>query len=95
MVVGIGTMVLRIHECRSLKAKRKVVKAYIGRIRNNFNASVAETGANDIYQRAEIGVSLIGNSRSVINAKLDKIFNLAEDIGMAELIETELEIISL
>ena len=95
MVVGIGTMVLRIHDCRSLKAKRKVVKAYISRIRNHFNASVAETGANDIYQRAEIGVSLIGNNRSVINAKLDKVFNLADDIGMAELIETDMEIISL
>jgi uncharacterized protein YlxP (DUF503 family) len=95
MVVGIGTMVLRIHDCRSLKAKRKVVKAYIGRIRNHFNASVAETGANDIYQRAEIGVSLIGNNRSVINAKLDKVFNLAEDIGLAELIETDMEIINL
>jgi len=50
---------------------------------------------NDIYQRAVIGVSLVGSDRRLINAKLDKLFNFAEDLGLAEMIDTELEIISL
>ncbi|WP_319523121.1 DUF503 domain-containing protein [uncultured Desulfosarcina sp.] len=95
MVVGVGCMVFRIHDCRSLKGKRKVVKAIVARIRNNFNASVAEVDDNDIYQRAVIGVSLVGSDRRTINAKLDKLFNFAEDLGLAEMIDTELEIISL
>jgi uncharacterized protein YlxP (DUF503 family) len=93
MVVGIGIITFRLHECRSLKGKRKVVKSIISRLRNNFNASVAEVGSNDIYQRAEIGFSLVGNDKAVINSKIDKIINLADDLGLAEIIDSEMEII--
>lgn len=95
MVVGIGRIVYRIHDCRSLKGKRKVVKSIIMRLRNNFNASIAEVGANDIHQRAEIGFSMVGNDRGVINSKVDKLFNMAEDLGLAEVIDMEMEIINL
>ncbi len=95
MVVGVGRIIFSIHQCRSLKEKRKVVKAIVARTRNHFNASVAEVADNDIYQRAVIGVSLVGSDRRVINAKLDKLFNFAEALGLAEMMDTELEIISL
>lgn len=94
MVVGTGIITLRIHDCRSLKGKRKVVKSVVQRIRNSFNASVAEVGANDIYQRAEIGIAMAGNDRQVINSKLDKVFNMVEDLGLAEVIDSEYEIIT-
>ncbi|MDJ0783675.1 MAG: DUF503 domain-containing protein [Desulfosarcinaceae bacterium] len=94
MVVGTGIITLRIHDCRSLKGKRKVVKSVVQRIRNNFNASVAEVGANDIYQRAEIGIAMAGNDSQVINSKLDKVFNMVEDLGLAEVIDSEYEIIT-
>lgn len=95
MVVGIGIITFRLHDCRSLKGKRKVVKSIISRLRNNFNASVAEIGSNDVHQRAEIGFSLIGNDQSIINSKIDKMINLAEDLGLAEILDTEMEIIHL
>ena len=93
MVVGIGIITLRLHDCRSLKAKRKVVKSMIGRLRNSFNLSMAEVGSNDIYQRAEIGFSLVGNDKALVNSKIDKIFNMADDLGLAEIVDTEMEII--
>ena len=92
MVVGLGRIIYRIHDCRSLKGKRKVVKSLIARLQNNFNASVAEVGANDIYQRAEIGFAMVGNDRAQINSKVDKFLNMAEDLGLAEIIDTETEI---
>ena len=95
MVIGVGRIVYRIHDCRSLKAKRKVVKAIIARLRNQFNASIAEVGANDIHQRAEIGFCMVGNQRTVVNSKVDKLFNMAEDLGLAEVVDMEMEIISL
>lgn len=67
----------------------------INHLRNNFNISIAEIGSNDIHQRAEIGFSLVGNDHSLINSKIDKIFNLADDLGLAEVIDTEMEIIHL
>jgi uncharacterized protein YlxP (DUF503 family) len=95
MVAGLGTITFRLHDCRSLKGKRKIVKSIISRLRNNFNASVAEVGSNDIYQKAVIGFSLVGNNRKVINSNIDKIFNLAEELNLAEIIDSEMEIINL
>ena len=95
MVVGIGIITFRLHDCRSLKGKRKIVKSIISRMRNSFNASVAEVGSNDIHQRAEIGFSLVGNDKALINSKIDKIFNMVDGLGLAEIIDTEMEIIIL
>jgi len=95
MVVGFGTIKFRLHDCRSLKSKRKVVKAIISQLRNTFNVSVAEVGSNDIHQRAEIGFALAGNNRQVINSKIDKIFNLVEALGLAEIVDSEMEILNL
>ncbi len=95
MVVGIEIITLRLHECRSLKSKRKIVKSIVNQLRNKFNASVAEVGANDIYQRAEIGFSMVGNDKALINSKLDKALNFVDMLGLAEIIDTEMELITL
>jgi len=95
MVVGTGIITLRLHDCRSLKGKRKIVKSMINQLRNHFNVSIAEVGSNDVHQRAEIGFSLVGNDHALVNSKIDKIFNLADDLGLAEIIDTEMEIIHL
>ena len=95
MVIGIGIITFRLHECRSLKGKRRIVKSIVNQLRNKFNASVAEVGANDVYQRAEIGFSLVGNDKSLINSKLDKALNFVEALGLAEIIDTEMELITL
>lgn len=95
MVVGVGIITFRIHECRSLKEKRRIVKSLIRQVQNNFNASVSEIGAHDIYQKTEIGFALVGTDLRVINSKGDKILNMLEKVGLAELIDSELEIIHL
>jgi uncharacterized protein len=95
MVVGTGIIVLRLHDCRSLKGKRKVVKSMIARLRNNFNASVAEIGANDFHQRAMIGFALVGNDKAVVNSRIDKFFNMADAMGLAEIVDSEMELINL
>ncbi len=95
MVVGIAIITFRLDECRSLKSKRKIVKSIIGQVQSKFNVSIAEVGSNDIYQRSEIGFSLVGNDRQVVNSKIDKIFNMIDALGLAEIIDTEWEIIHL
>jgi len=95
MVVGLGIITFRLHGCRSLKSKRTIIKSIIGRLRNNFNASVAEVGSNDIYDEAIIGFAVVGNDKVMTNSKIDKVFNLADELGLAEIISTEMEIINL
>jgi hypothetical protein len=95
MVAGLGVITFRLHDCRSLKGKRKVVKSIIAKLRNSFNVSVAEVGSNDVYQKAVIGFALVGNNRMVVNSKIDKIFNLADELRLAEIIDSDMEIINL
>ena len=95
MVVGMGTITFRLHDCRSLKSKRKIVKAIISRIGNSFNVSIAEVGANDIHQKAIIGFAMAGSSKTLINSKVDKLFNMAEELGLAEFIDSDMEIVNL
>jgi hypothetical protein len=93
MVVGCGRIVLRIHDCRSLKAKRRVVKAVIARIRNRFNVSVAEIEDNDVYQRAVIGLAVVSNAAGEVDARIEKILDHVEEMGLAEMVGSEMEII--
>jgi len=95
MVIGYGIIVFRLEGCFSLKEKRSVVKSMIARIQNQFNISIAEVGANDNHGRAEIGFALVGNDQRVINSKMDKVINLAEDMHLAKVIDTDMEIMIL
>ncbi|MFO7748572.1 MAG: DUF503 domain-containing protein [Desulfobacteraceae bacterium] len=95
MVIGSGKIMLRLYDCRSLKEKRKIVKSFMARLKNRFNISIAETGSNDLHTRAEIGFVLVGNDKRRINSKIDKILDMAEAMGIAQITDSEAEIISL
>ena len=93
MVVGVGQIRLRLFDVRSLKAKRKIVKSMIARIRNAFNVSIAEIDLNDSHDWAQIGFTIVGNDHRVVNAKLDKIIRMADDLGLAMISDSSIEII--
>ena len=86
-------MELRLPDIHSLKGKRSQVKKVIHRVRNTFPVAVAEVGSNDVWQKAEIGVSAIGNSEGPVNACLDHVLNFVEGMHVAEIVDHRLEII--
>ncbi|MFZ3048168.1 MAG: DUF503 domain-containing protein [Desulfatirhabdiaceae bacterium] len=95
MVVGYGILTLRLYDCHSLKEKRSVVKSFIGRIQSHFKMSVAEVGDNDIHQKAQIGFALVGNDRRLINSIMDRILEMAHEFDAAEVVDSEMEIMTL
>jgi len=95
MVVGAGKIKFKLYGVGSLKEKRSIVKAIIHRIKNKFNISIAETGCNDSHLWAQIGFSIVGNDVRLVNSKLDKVFNLADDMGLAQIADTQMEILHL
>lgn len=95
MVVGVCRVVLLIPDNASLKGKRKVLRTILDRTRNKFNASIAEVGDNDLWQRSELGITLVANDMSFVNSCLDKILNFIDSLNVAEIIDHEIELISL
>lgn len=71
MVVGVIAWELEVFGCQSLKEKRSVVRSLKERLRNRFNVSVAETGANDLWQRAEITACVVSTDRRQADSVLE------------------------
>jgi len=69
---------LFLPEGRSLKAKRSVVHGLKERLRARFHASVAEVGAQDLHQRAVLGIALIGQHPSGLSDGLAAMRRLVE-----------------
>jgi uncharacterized protein YlxP (DUF503 family) len=94
MVIGICQLDLRIPENHSLKGKRHVLRKLIDRVRHRFNVAISEVGDNDLWQRAKIGFCTVGNDRRHINSSLDHIVNFIEQMNLVEMVQTEIEIIT-
>ncbi len=95
MVVGVCKLDLRIPENHSLKEKRHVLRKLIDRVKTRFNVAIAEVGDNDLWQRAQMGFCTVGNDRRHINSSLDKVIYFIEQMNLVEMVNSEIEIISL
>ncbi len=93
MVIGICTVELYIPENHSLKGKRRVVKSIKDRVRNKFNLSIAEVDNNDLWQRATLGMAMVGNERRFVNQSLEKVVNHIKDITSADVIDYQIELL--
>lgn len=87
-------MRLLLHGVCSLKDKRSIVKRIIGRTRSAFALSIAEVGEHDRLGAAAIGFALVGNDRSFVNSGLDGVINHIDRMGLAEIVDHTIEIIS-
>jgi hypothetical protein len=92
MVVAIARLTLIIHDNNSLKGKRKVVKSLIEKVRHRFEASVAEVEDHDLWQKAKIGVALVGNDARLLSTRLDQITSFIENQHLAEIVESHVEL---
>ena len=95
MVVGVCSLRFALHGVFSLKEKRSIIKKITERVRNRFPVSIAEVGDNDIWQSAQIGFSMVGNDRAYINSCMDKVIDYIESLYLAEIVDQQMEIISI
>ena len=68
MIVGLLTLDLHFPESNSLKDKRWVLRSIKDRMKNKFNVSVAEVGANDLWQRSVIGIACVANETTMMHS---------------------------
>ena len=60
----------------SLKEKRSVINRIRDRIRARFNASIAETGYQDKWQRAAMAMTMISNEQKKLQKDVDAVQKL-------------------
>lgn len=83
MVVVSMTWELSLPGCSSLKAKRSVVRSLKDRLRAKFNVSVAETGLQDVLDRASVSIALVASEGRLAESMLDKLDRFVEEHGGA------------
>jgi uncharacterized protein YlxP (DUF503 family) len=92
MIIAAARITLMIPENASLKGKRRVVKSLIEKVRHKFDAAIAEVGDNDLWQKAKIGVALVGNDRQLLEARLQQIMKFMENQHLAEIVDSQVEL---
>ncbi|MEE8302183.1 MAG: DUF503 domain-containing protein [Candidatus Tectomicrobia bacterium] len=91
MIVGVCTIELHMREPNSLKAKRKVVKSILARVKNNFNVAIAEVDYHDKWQRSVLGVAVVSTAQDHANSILSKVVNFVESMYLADLVDYQIE----
>ena len=78
MVIGVGYVTIHVFESHSLKEKRRVVKSLLDRVRNRYNASIAEVDYQDTWQMAGIAITCVSNSSAHADQMLAEILRFIE-----------------
>lgn len=71
----IGALIVELHfpACRSLKDKRAVLRPVVEGTRARFEVAAAETGYQDLHQRAVVEVAAAAAIESVVTETLDAV----------------------
>ena len=93
MQVGALEIILVIRGAHSLKEKRRVIKGLKDQIKNRFNVSVAEVDSQDSWQRAVIGVAMVGTDGRFLTSALSKVADHARHYRGAEMVDYHIEIL--
>jgi uncharacterized protein len=80
---------LRIPACGSLKEKRHVIKTLASGIRSKFEVAVAETGHQDKWQRAELGVAAVAAEGYHLKKVMHGVERFVERWAEVEIIESD------
>ena len=89
MVTLSAKLTLYIPHATSLKDKRQVRKSLVDKVRQRFNASIAEVDTQDLHQTLTIGIAVVSGDTAHVQNSLDEIIRYAEEHADAELTNVE------
>ncbi len=91
MVVGVLRLTLYLAESHSLKEKRAVLRKIKSRVRNEFNVSIAECDAHDLWQKALLGICQVGADQAYVDGALQAVVRFIDELHLAEVGEEAVE----
>ena len=91
MVVGVLQLTIYISESHSLKEKRGVLRKIKSRVRNEFNVSIAECDAHDLWQKTQLGICQVGADQAYIDGALQAVVRFIDNLHLAEVGDERVE----
>jgi hypothetical protein len=79
MIIGSCIITLHLPAVHSLKDKRQVVKPLLARVRHEFNVSIAEVDAQDVWKQAVLGVACVSSSQKYAHGQLEAVVRFIEE----------------
>jgi uncharacterized protein YlxP (DUF503 family) len=80
---------LYLRECRSLKAKRSVIRPVVEGLRKRYRVSVSEIDHQDNRQRATVGVAAVAPSHAHLVEILDEAERFVWSFPEIEVLQVE------
>ena len=93
MIVGTCMLKLNIFESDSLKDKRHIIKAIIGRLQSRFNISIAEVDLNDSWRSSVIGFACVTNDTNHANQVISNVIKFIDNDTRVEIVDSTIEIL--
>ncbi len=93
VVIALLTLDIHIPHAQSLKEKRMVVRRLKDRLRSKFNVSVAEVDHQDLWQRSQVSVVIVGPDEGFLEKVLREAAEEAERILPECTIQSNVEIV--
>lgn len=90
MIVAVARLELRI-PAHSLKEKRRAVRSLVDRAKARFDVRLSEVGGQDTWQRAVLGLAVVGADRVVVEGVVARVVDFVHDAGAGELVADDRE----
>jgi len=94
MIVGVCRLAVHLPASHSLKDKRQALRRLIDRARQKFNVSIAEIGDNELWQRASVGFSVVGNDRRHVESSVANVLGFVDSLYIGEILDRDVEFLT-
>jgi uncharacterized protein YlxP (DUF503 family) len=93
LVIGTARVIVYLPETRSLKDKRSILQSLIKKMRNKFNAAIAEVAEQDKWQKGIIGIAVVSGKSVHAESQLQAIIDFMEADTRVCVGEVEIELL--
>jgi uncharacterized protein YlxP (DUF503 family) len=90
--VGVAKLSLVLGDSHSLKDKRMVLRRIKDRVRERLGVTLNEVGAQDIWQRSELGCAVVSAERAKALEVIDDVVRIAIGAGGADVVAIAREV---
>lgn len=93
MIVGVVRLRLALPGVDSSRSKGRAIRSILDRVRARLHISAAEVDAQTRLQQAILGFSTVGSDRGRVDSVLDRLVEVVESQGDAQVMGVERELL--